>query len=124
MIAFVTIGTNNVEVSSKFYDKVLFPLGIIQIESDERYVGYAKKNTPDKIELYIIKPYNKKKASIGNGTMIALFAESEEIVNKFYVTGLENGAIDEGKPGPRHGNGYFAYIRDLDENKICCFCKQ
>ena len=43
MIAFATIGTNNLENSSKFYDKILLPLGIIQIESDERYVGYTKK---------------------------------------------------------------------------------
>jgi len=123
MIAFVTIGTNNLEISSKFYDKILFPLGIIQIESDERYVGYAKKNTPDKIELYIMKPYNKSIASIGNGTMIAFLAESKEIVNKFHVIGLENGALDEGTPGPRHRNDYYAYIRDLDGNKICAYSK-
>ena len=121
MIAFVTIGTNNLEISSKFYDKILFPLGIIQIESDERYIGYAKKNTPNKIELYIMKPYNKKTASIGNGTMIAFLAESKDIVNKFHVIGLENGALDEGTPGPRHGNDYYAYIRDLDGNKICAY---
>ena len=123
MIAFVTIGTNNLEISSKFYDKILFPLGIIRIESDERYVGYAKKNTPNKIELYIMQPYNKSIASIGNGTMIAFLAESKEIVNKFYVIGLENGALDEGAPGPRHRNDYYAYIRDLDGNKICAYSK-
>ena len=80
-----------------------------------------KKNTPGKIELYIIKPYNKIPASIGNGTMIAFLAESKEIVNQFHVAGLKNGALDEGKPGPRHGNDYYAYIRDLDGNKICAY---
>jgi hypothetical protein len=24
-------------------------------------------------------------------------------------------------PGPRHDKDYYAYFRDLDENKICAF---
>ena len=28
--------------------------------------------------------------------MIALLAESKEVVNKFHATALENGAVDEG----------------------------
>ena len=95
----------------------------MQIESDKRYVGFAKKNTPGKIELYIVKPYNKKTASTGNGTMIAFLAESKDINNKFYVIRLKNDALDEGKPGPRHGNDYCAYIRYLDGNKICAFSR-
>ena len=43
MIAFVTIGTNDLKSSSEFYDKILHPLAIVQVDSDERYVGYAKK---------------------------------------------------------------------------------
>ena len=65
MFAFVTIGTNDLESSAKFYDKILFPLDIVQVDSDERYVGYAKINYPEEIELYIMKPYNKEAASIG-----------------------------------------------------------
>jgi hypothetical protein len=26
-------------------------------------------------------------------------------------------------PGPRHGKDYYAYLRDLDGNKICIFKK-
>ena len=45
------------------------------------------------------------------------------IVNKFHAIGLENGGLDEGTPGPRHGDDYYAYIRDLDGNKICAYTK-
>ena len=121
MFAFVTIGTNDLESSAKFYDKILFPLDIVQVDSDERYVGYAKINYPEEIELYIMKPYNKETASIGNGTMIAFLANSKNIVDKFHAIGLKNGGIDEGSPGPRHGTDYYAYIRDLDGNKICAY---
>ena len=121
MIAFVTIGTNDLKSAVKFYDKILLPLDIVQVDSDERYVGYAKINYPDEIELYIMKPYNKEAASIGNGTMITFLADSKRIVDQFHAIGLEKGGIDEGSPGPRHGTDYYAYIRDLDGNKICAY---
>lgn len=123
MIAFVTIGTNDLKSSVKFYDKILLPLDIVQVYSHERYVGYANINYPEEILLYIMKPYNKKPASIGNGNMIAFLANSKKIVDQFHKIGLENGGIDEGTPGPRNGTDYYAYIRDLDGNKICSFAK-
>ena len=53
--------------------------------------------------------------------MIAFLADSKIVVDQFHKIGLENGGIDEGAPGPRHGEHYYAYIRDLDGNKICAF---
>ena len=123
MFAFVTIGTNDLKSSAKFYDEILLPLDIVQVDSDERYVGYANINYPEEVELYIMKPYNKEAASIGNGTMITFLAVSKRIVDQFHTIGLENGGIDERSPGPRHGTDYYAYIRDLDGNKICSFAK-
>jgi len=121
MIAFVTIGTNDLKYAAKFYDKILLPFDIVQVNSDERYVGYSNINYPEEIKLYIMKPYNKEAASIGNGTMIAFSANSKKIVDLFHSIGLENGGIDEGSPGPRHETDYYAYIRDLDGNKICAY---
>ena len=123
MFAFITIGTNNLKKSSAFYCKILKPLKIKKVLSHYRYFGYARKVTPKKIELYLIRPHNKKKATIGNGTMITFKANSKKIVNEFYKIGISLGAKDEGKPGPRHGKDYYAYLRDLDGNKICIFKK-
>jgi hypothetical protein len=39
----------------------------------------------------------------------------------FYNLALKLGATDEGLPGPRHEEHYYAYFRDLDGNKICAF---
>ena len=123
MFAFITIGTNNLKKSSSFYSKILKPLKIKKVLSHHRYFGYAKKETPKKIELYLIRPHNKKQATIGNGTMITFKANSKKNVNEFYNIGISLGAKDEGMPGPRHGKDYYAYLRDLDGNKICVFKK-
>ena len=121
MIGFVMIGTNNLGESSKFYDAVLSPLGIKKVITTDRYIGYARKESPENIELYVTNPHNKKPATNGNGTMIALLTDSKDYVDKFHAIALENGAVNEGSPGPRHDNNYYAYIRDADSNKICAY---
>ena len=121
MIGFVMIGTNNLGESSKFYDAILTPLGIKKFTTTDRYIGYARKESLENIELYVTNPHNKKPATNGNGTMIALLADSKESVDKFHAIALENGAVNEGLPGPRHDNNYYAYIRDADGNKICAY---
>lgn len=123
MYAFITIGTNNLKKSSFFYSKILKVLKIKRVIINKRYHGFAKLKSQKKVELYIIKPYNKKKATIGNGTMITFLAKSNKEVNEFYNTAIKFGAKDEGKPGPRHGRDNYAYIRDLDGNKLC-ICKR
>lgn len=125
MIAFVMIGTNDLEASSKFYDIVMYELDMIKAFVGERYVGYAEKNNPEKIELFVTIPYNKEQATNGNGTMIALLAKSRNQVDRFHEVALRNGALNEGLPGlrPLDSTDYYAYIRDLSGNKICVHSK-
>ena len=121
MFAFITIGTNNLKKSSQFYDELLKILGIVRVIQDERYVGYSKEDNLEIIEFYIMCPFDKKEATIGNGTMISFEVKTPEKVNEFHQKALKIGATNEGFPGPRHGEDYYAYIRDLDGNKICVF---
>ena len=121
MIGFVMIGTNNLGESCKFYDAILSTLGIKIAITSDRYVGYARTESPEKIELYVTNPHDKKPATNGNGTMIALLTDSKDYVDKFHAIALENGAVNEGSPGPRHDNNYYAYIRDADGNKACAY---
>ena len=121
MFAFITVGTNNLPKSSNFYDEILKILDIIRVDQDEKYVGYAKEKTNNLADFYIIKPFDKNDATIGNGTMISFDAKTQKKVDEFYRKGLELGAKNEGAPGPRHGENYYAYIRDLDGNKICAY---
>ena len=131
MFSFITIGTNDLFKSGKFYDEILKPLDIIKVLTTNRYIGYAKKNNLDfihrgkldLIEFYLMSPFNQKKANNGNGTMITFKAKTNEKVNEFHQIALNNGGANEGLPGPRDGQHYYAYIRDFDGNKICAFSK-
>jgi len=120
-IGFVMVGTNDLEKSSKFYDAILAHLKMKRVTVTERYIGYGYSED-DGAKFYIIKPHNKENATAGNGTMVALAAQTKEAVDKFHKTALENGAIDEGAPGPRSDGNYYGYVRDHDGNKITARC--
>ena len=124
MIRFATLGTNDLLKSSNFYDEILKIIDIFRIEEEEgRYVGYAKQKGSSVASFYIMTPFNQNEATIGNGTMISFDAKTSEKVNELHKKAIELGAINEGNPGPRHGENYYAYFRDLDGNKICAFAE-
>ena len=124
IISFIMIGTNNLEKSIRFYDPIFIHLGLKKVVTTERYVGYSNSDNSEEVKFYITKPYNKEAASIGNGSMVALFAGSKEAVDKFHSAALENGATNEGTPGIRSDGNYYGYIRDLDGNKIAARYQQ
>ena len=118
VIGFVMVGTNDLKKSSNFYDSILIHIGLKKVSITDRYIGYGQGDGDHDVKFYITKPHDEKDASVGNGTMIALSADSQESVNKFHATALENGGVDEWKPGIRSDGNYYGYIRDLDGNKI------
>ena len=121
MFSFITIGTNNLKNSKIFYDELLQSINIKNVLETDRYIVYAKNSSLNKVEFYLMLPHNKKTATFGNGTMITFDIISKKDVDMFYNLALKLGATDEGLPGPRHEEHYYAYFRDLDGNKICAF---
>ena len=121
MFSFITIGTNDLKNSKIFYDELLQSINIKNVLETDRYIGYAKNSSLNKVEFYLMLPHNKKTATFGNGTMITFEIISKKDVDMFYNLALKLGATDEGLPGPRHEEHYYAYFRDLDGNKICAF---
>ncbi|MGB5705245.1 MAG: VOC family protein [Arenicellales bacterium] len=124
MLGYFMVGTRDLDSATRFYDTVLKPLDLVRDMTEDTYVGYSAKDAPENPEFNVTEPYNKQPASAGNGTMIALAAETRGLVDKFHASGIASGWTDEGKPGPRPADSsiYYAYIRDLDGNKICAFC--
>ena len=121
MFSFITLGTNNLKNSRIFYDELLQSINIKNVLETDRYFGYAKNSSLNKVEFYLMLPHNKQAATFGNGTMVTFNISSKKEVDMFYNLALKLGATDEGLPGPRHDKDYYAYFRDLDENKICAF---
>jgi len=122
LFGFVMVGSNDLAASAKFYDSVFIPLGIKKVKTTDKYICYAQKDNPNEIEFYVTKPYNKKVATYGNGTMVSFLADSTKAVDNFHANALENGGVNEGLPGIRSDGNYYAYIRDPEGNKICAKC--
>ena len=118
---FMMVGTNNLIDSEIFYSAIFVPLDLSKVLTTERYIGYAQKDNPREIKFYITKPVNKKPATCGNGTQISFLVDSKKKVEEFHAIGVKNGGTNEGSPLIRSGD-YYAYIRDLDGNKICAYC--
>ena len=128
MLLYVTLGSNDISRSRKFYDAALKPLGMKCDYFSDDELGYGRIDRPEgrrECILWIDRPFLKLPATWGNGTMIALAAQTRKVVDEFYEAGLANGGIDEGAPGlrPYHANFYAAYVRDPDGNKLSAVCE-
>lgn len=120
MIGYVTLGTNDLARAAEFYDALLAVVGGKRYIENERLVAWSGgMNTPG---IGVIKPFDGKPATIGNGMMVALVVDSREKVDALHSRALQLGGADEGAPGVRFGDFYAAYFRDLDGNKLNAFC--
>lgn len=121
MIGYVTLGTNDFGRAAAFYDALLGELGAGRLMENERFIAWAA--SPSSPAVSIIKPFDEKPATVGNGVMVALAVDSPEKVDTIHAKALELGGTDEGAPGPRGEGGFYAaYFRDLDGNKLNAFC--
>ena len=120
MLSHVTFGTQDVRRAKAFYEATLAPLGF-SLQTDGR--GYfALSTAADRYPwVYVMKPFDRRPASWGNGAHLALLAEDDAAVERFHETALANGGSDEGAPGLREqysADYYAAYVRDPDGNKL------
>lgn len=121
MIGYVTLGTNQWERAAAFYDSLLAEIGAKRFMESDRFIAWAV--SPTQPSLGIIKPFDGKPATVGNGMMISLIVNTPAKVDALYKKALELGGTDEGAAGPRGDSGFYAgYFRDLDGNKLNVFC--
>lgn len=125
MIGYATLGSNDIDKALGFYDALFASVGgkrLMQMPDERQLTFYgAGAGRP---MLAIGKPYDGGTATAGNGTMVALAADSREQVEAIYAKAIELGGADEGAPGTRGPDAmgfYGAYFRDLDGNKFCAF---
>ena len=121
MIGYVTLGTNDLERAAGFYDALLAEIGAGRFMENETFVAWAV--SPGAPGLSVTRPFDGNAATVGNGVMVALAVDSTEKVDRLHARALELGGSDEGAPGPRGEDGFYAaYFRDLDGNKLNAFC--
>ena len=123
MLGYITIGTNDLDAASRFYDSLFNEINVGRRMAGSEEHGYVVwgHDTPT-TNFSVIKPHDGNSAQPGNGNMAAISADSPEQVKALYDKALELGGTCEGQPGDR-GNGFYAaYFRDLDGNKLNAFC--
>ncbi|MDT8428796.1 MAG: VOC family protein [Pseudomonadales bacterium] len=121
MIGYVTLGCNDLAGTATFYDGLLAELGGKRFMEMERSILWGV--SPKEPMLGIIKPFDGNPASVGNGVMVSLKADSPEQVDKVHAKALALGGRDEGAAGPRGDSGFYGgYFRDPEGNKLVVYC--
>ena len=119
MVGYTTVGTNDWDAATAFYDELLGTVGAKRLFEMESFVLWG--TSMDKGCLALVRPYDKSPATVGNGVMVAFQMETPEAVDAFYAKALALGATDEGPPGKRMEGFYAGYFRDPDGNKLNAF---
>jgi catechol 2,3-dioxygenase-like lactoylglutathione lyase family enzyme len=119
MLGYVCIGTNDLARAARYYDELTAVLGGKRIWETERFVAWGRSPTDSLLAL--IKPLDSKPATVGNGTMVSLGAESKALVDAVYHKALALGGRDEGPPGARGDDFYAAYFRDPEGHKLAVY---
>ena len=120
MIGYVTLGTNKFDEAATFYDELFATIGAGRAMDGDTFIAWSTGPTAPAVS--IIRPFNKEPATVGNGVMVAIAMDTPDKVDAFHAKAIELGGRDEGAPGPRVGNFYAGYFRDLDGNKLNAFC--
>ena len=111
---YAVLGTNNMNNATAFYDTLFREQGLEKIAPTERMTYWLGVD----FAFAIATPFNEEPATNGNGTMLGFAVGSEEEVKALYFKAIELGGVCEGAPSQR-GPKFSAYIRDLDNNKLC-----
>ena len=127
MIAYVTVGADDITRAKRFYSAFLPALDYGLKEGPEG-LSYALPVKPGQSPIlpdFYVKPtFDGHPASAGNGAMIAFEAVSQKQVRDLHSAALVAGGFDEGQPGFRPSDGshfYVGYLRDPQGNKIALF---
>ncbi|MEM9502154.1 MAG: VOC family protein [Pseudomonadota bacterium] len=121
MIGYVTLGTNDLPRAATFYDAIAKHFGVDRMMEFDTFIAWGAMDGAPGVAA--TKPFDGEQASVGNGTMVALAVDTPDKVQAVYDTALAHGGSDEGAPGPRGDDGFYAgYFRDPDGNKLNVFC--
>lgn len=130
MIAYVTVGADDIALAKRFYNAFLPALGYGLDEIDGELSYKLQKQDGQSFappDFYVKSPFDGRPASAGNGAMVAFEARSQMQVRDLHAAALAAGGSDEGQPGFREAYGprfYVGYLRDPQGNKIALFSSE
>jgi len=121
MFHYLTLGSNDIGRSARFYDAVMTVLGARRTATKDHEIAYGL--SPEKNLLWLVRPHLAYPATWGNGTMVAFTAANRQQVRDFHAAAIAAGGVDDGAPGLRYtATFYSCYVRDPDGNKLSAVC--
>lgn len=127
MIAYVTVGADDMQAARRFYCAFLPALGY-RVEDYHGDLSFVPPNgedgKPTGPDFYVKAPFDGETASSGNGAMVAFEVSGQAQVRALHAAALKAGGSDEGQPGFRADYGlrfYVCYLRDPQGNKVALF---
>lgn len=120
-LGYTCIGTNDFDRALAFYDQLIPAMGGKRLLTMPAGEMYALASGP---AFGIVRPHDGQAAHPGNGTMLAFRVGEKSEVARLHALALSLGATCEGPPGPRGAWGEFAYLRDLDGNKLALYHRE
>lgn len=122
----IEIAVGDAEVSRRFYEHALAPLGIVRVltigpertRSGGTRHGFGANGYPC---LWV-----HDNEAPGTGTHIAFATQDRAVVDAFYQAALAAGGQDNGAPGIRphyHAHYYAAYVLDPDGVNLEVVCQ-
>ncbi len=124
MLSHIMIGSNDIQRSKAFYDKVLAVLGAGEAMSHVNATGQTRLFYMHNGSTFsVTEPINGEAASVANGSTIGFACDSPEQIKALHDVAVANGGVSvEGAPGPRDsdiGVMHLCYFLDPDGHKIC-----
>jgi catechol 2,3-dioxygenase-like lactoylglutathione lyase family enzyme len=116
MFSHVMVGSNDLDRSKQFYDRLFGKEG----KTDPKgRLSYGRRGAV----FMVSNPIDGQPACHANGGTIGFNFDSPEEVDAWHKAGVEAGGTSiEDPPGYREnafGKLYLAYLRDPDGNKLC-----
>lgn len=124
MFSHVTVGTDDIERSKRFYDAVLGVLGASEPVRHTNATGQVRLfYRHDGATFGVTEPINGQPPSCANGGTIGFKCSSPEQVQRFHDVAVAHGGTSiEQPPGLRESSSgalFLAYVRDPDGHKLC-----
>jgi predicted lactoylglutathione lyase len=107
MINHITLWVKDIDISKRFYQLALAPLGYKLLDdSSPKWIGFGQKDIEGQRDFWL-----KEGAVSGKAiSCIAFTAKNKEQVDDFYNAAMKAGGKDNGAPGYRkkYYEGYYA----------------
>src|SRR5262249_35341715 len=124
MLDHVSVGVKDLDVSRRFYDAVLRPIGLVRIvDFEQRGSDYGAMTGPFGVEFTITA--EGAEASALRGMHVCFRAPDRAAVRAFHAAAVVSGGQSDGEPGPRpqyHTDYFAAFVLDPDGHRIEAVC--